>query len=152
MNIATRLKELGIVLPTPPPPVAAYVPTVLSGSMLYISGQIPNRDSQLLYTGKLGEQVTMEAGQEAARLCALNLLAQAQAALGSLDRIERVVKLTGFVACAADFYAQPQIINAASNLMQEVFGEAGRHARSAVGAPALPLNAAVEIEGIFAVT
>lgn len=150
MTIAVRLAELGITLPTPPAPVAAYVPFVREGHMLFVSGQIPVKDGKIQYVGKLGDTVTTATGQEAARLCAINLLAQAQAAVG-LDHITRVVKLTGFVACTPSFTEHPQVMNAASELMQAVFGDAGRHTRSSVGAPSLPLDASVEIEAIFAV-
>lgn len=152
MTIPTaRLAALGTTLPTPPAPVASYVPFVRVGDLLFISGQIPSQDGKVAYSGKLGDTVSLEDGQAAAKLCAINLLAQAQAALGSLDKVKQVVKLTGFVACTPAFTAQPQIINTASELMLAVFGEAGRHARAAVGAPSLPLDAAVEIEAIFAV-
>lgn len=150
MKIAERLKELGIVLPNPPAPVAAYVPFVQEGNLLFVSGQIPSAEGKVRFTGKLGETVNLETGQEAAKLCAINLLAQAEAAVG-LEKITRVVKLTGFVACAPGFTDHPKIINAASELMQAVFGDAGKHARAAVGAPSLPLDASVEIEAIFAV-
>lgn len=151
MSIAARLTELGITLPVPPAPVAAYVPFVRAGDMLFISGQIPVLDGKVQCTGRLGKQVELAAGQEAARLCAINILAQVQAALGSLDHVVRVVKLGGFVACAKDFVDHPKVINGASELMQQVFGENGRHARFAVGAPSLPMNAAVEVEAIFVV-
>ena len=149
-HIDRRLDELGLVLPQAAAPVAAYVPAVLTGGLLHLSGQLPFRDGQLV-TGRLGEGVSLDEGQEAARLCALMLLAQAKAALGSLDRIERVVKLGVFVNSAADFTDQPQVANGASELMQAVFGEAGRHARSAVGVPTLPRGVAVEVDAILAV-
>lgn len=150
MKITERLKELGIVLPNPPAPVAAYVPFLRIENILYVSGQIPSAAGKVQFTGKLGENVTLETGQEAARLCAINLLAQAEAAVG-LEKVTRVVKLTGFVACAPGFTDHPKVINAASELMQAVFGDAGKHTRAAVGAPSLPLDASVEIEAIFAV-
>lgn len=150
MSIAARLAELGIVLPNPPAPVAAYVPFVLAGNLLFVSGQIPAKEGKVQYVGKLGSMVKLAEGQAAAKLCAINLLAQAQAAVG-LDNVRRVVKLTGFVACAPEFTEHPQVINAASELLQAVFGENGRHARAAVGAPSLPLDASVEIEAVFAV-
>lgn len=150
MSIAARLTELGIVLPNPPAPVAAYVPFVLAGKLLFISGQIPSVAGKVQYTGKLGDTVNLADGQAAARLCAINLLAQAQAAVG-LDAVRQVVKLTGFVACVPVFTQHPQVINAASELLQTVFGESGRHARAAVGAPSLPLDSSVEIEAVFAV-
>lgn len=151
MTIAARLAELGIVLPNPPAPVAAYVPFVQEGNILYVSGQIPTKDGKVLYAGKLSAGADIERGREAAKLCAINLLAQAQAALESLERVARVIKLGGFVACGPDFTDHPKIINGASELMQDIFGDNGRHARFAVGAPSLPLDAMVEVEAIFAV-
>ncbi len=151
MSITARLAELGIVLPNPPAPVAAYVPFVQVGNLLFVSGQIPAIAGKVQFTGKLGDSVSLADGQAAAKLCAINLLAQAQAAVG-LDAVRRVVKLTGFVACAPSFTDHPKVINAASELLQEVFGENGRHTRAAVGAPSLPLDASVEIEAVFEVT
>lgn len=149
-SIDSRLAELGLTLPQAAAPVAAYVPTVLAGGLLHVSGQLPFVDGQLV-TGRLGESVSLEQGQAAARACGLMLLAQAKVALGSLDRIERVVKLGAFISSTADFTDQPKVANGASELMQAVFGEAGLHARSAVGVPVLPLGAAVEVDAIFAV-
>ena len=149
-HIDRRLEELGLTLPEAAAPVAAYVPTVLAGGLLHVSGQLPFRDGQLM-TGRLGEGVSLDEGKEAAKHCALMLLAQVKAALGSLDRVERVVKLGVFVNSTGDFTEQPQVANGASELMQDVFGENGRHARAAVGVPALPRGVAVEIDGIFAV-
>jgi len=149
-NIQRRLEELGIELPHPTKPSANYVPAKKVGSLLYISGQIPSRDGQELVVGKLGAEVSLEQGQEAARICAINLLAQLSAALdGNLDRVRSVVRLGGFVNATADFTNHPKVINGASDLMVAVFGDAGRHARVAVGAPSLPRNVAVEVEGIF---
>ncbi|MGB4102063.1 MAG: RidA family protein [Alphaproteobacteria bacterium] len=150
MSIAARLAELGIVLPTPPAPVASYVPFVRTGNLLFVSGQLPMLDGKLQHPGKLGGEIDLPTGQAAARLCAINILAQAQAALGSLDHVAQLVRLGGFVAGAPDFYDQPKVVNGASDLMQDVFGAAGRHARAAVGVSSLPLNAAVEIDAIFA--
>jgi enamine deaminase RidA (YjgF/YER057c/UK114 family) len=149
-SIDSRLAELGLTLPQAAAPVAAYVPTVLAGGLLHVSGQLPFVDGQLV-TGRLGDSVSLEDGQAAARACGLMLLAQAKAALGSLDRIERVVKLGAFISSTGDFTDQPKVANGASELMQAVFGEAGLHARSAVGVPVLPLGAAVEVDAIFAV-
>lgn len=149
MSIDDRLTELGLTLPPAAAPVAAYVPTVLAGGLLHVSGQLPFRDGQVV-TGRLGDDVDIAGGQEAARLCGLMLLAQVKAAVG-LDRVVRVVKLGVFVNSAADFTQQPEVANGASELMQAVFGEAGRHARAAVGVPALPRGAAVEVDAIFAV-
>ncbi|HEY6815176.1 MAG TPA: RidA family protein [Croceibacterium sp.] len=150
MSIATRLAELGIVLPTAAPPVAAYVPVVVAGNIAHVSGQLPFLESGELVTGRLGEDVSLEQGTAAARACGLMILAQLQTALGSLDRVERIVKLGAFVNSAASFTDQPKVANGASELMAQVFGEAGRHARSAVGVPVLPLGAAVEVDAIVA--
>jgi enamine deaminase RidA (YjgF/YER057c/UK114 family) len=150
-RIAARLKELGIVLPIPPAPVASYVPTVFSGRRCYVSGQVCMVDGKIAVAGHLGAGVTLDQGREAARICGVNILAQLALALGDLDRVVQVVKLTGFVASTPDFTDQPKVINGCSDLLVEVFGEAGRHARSAVGVAALPLNAAVEVEAIVEV-
>lgn len=150
VSIDARLAELGLELPQAAAPVAAYVPTVLAGGLLHVSGQLPFIDGQLV-TGRLGEDVSLEQGQAAARACGLMLLAQVKAALGSLDRIEQVVKLGVFINSAGAFTDQPKVANGASELMQAVFGDAGRHARSAVGVPVLPLGAAVEVDAVFAV-
>ena len=150
MSIDDRLKELGLKLPVPAAPVAAYVPTVEAGGFLYVSGQLPFRGGEVV-TGRLGEDLDIERGREAARLCGIMLLAQIAKALGSLDRVERIVKLGVFVTSDPRFTDQPKVADGASTLMADVFGEAGRHARSAVGVPALPLGAAVEIDAIVAV-
>jgi len=150
MSMESRLAELGIALPEPAAPVAAYVPTVEAGGLLHVSGQLPFVGGKLV-TGRLGENVSLDAGIAAARACGLMILAQAKAALGSLERVQRVVKLGAFVNSAIDFIDQPKVANGASELMAEVFGDAGRHARSAVGVPVLPLGAAVEVDAILAV-
>ena len=150
MSIEDRLAELNIELPQPAAPVAAYVPVVISGNLAHVSGQLPFVNGELV-KGRLGENVPLEDGVFAARACGLMILAQLKAALGSLDRVERVVKLGAFVNSTADFQDQPRIANGASELMAEVFGEAGRHARSAVGVPVLPLGAAVEVDAIVAI-
>jgi enamine deaminase RidA (YjgF/YER057c/UK114 family) len=149
MSIETRLAELGIVLPEPAAPVASYVPVVVTGNLAHVSGQLPFIEGNLV-TGRLGEDVELDLGVRAARACGLMILAQLRAALGSLDRIERIVKLGAFVNSAATFTDQPKIANGASDLMAEVFGDAGRHARSAVGVPVLPLGAAVEVDAVVA--
>ena len=151
MSIDQRLKELGINLPAPAKPVASYLPFVESGGFLHISGQISMNEDGSLIVGRLGEDYNVERGQAAARRCGIMLIAQMQAALGDLDRVERIVKLGGFVNCTEDFVDQPKVVNGASDLMQEVFGEAGRHARSAVGVNVLPLGVAVEIDAIVKV-
>lgn len=147
-QIDARLAELGIELPAAPAPAANYVPFVQSGAQLFVSGQISAGPDGLIL-GKLGAGMTTEEGAAAARRCGLSLIAQAKAALGDLDRVKRVVKLVGFVNSTAEFTEQPKVINGCSDLMVEVFGEAGRHARSAVSAASLPLGVAVEIEAIF---
>jgi enamine deaminase RidA (YjgF/YER057c/UK114 family) len=151
MSIDSRLAELGIILPKPAAPVASYVPAVESAGLLYISGQISVAEDGNLILGRLGEDMNLERGIEAARRCGVMLLAQIEAALGSLDRVERIVKLGAFVNSAPNFTDQPKVANGASELMQEVFGEAGRHARSAVGVTVLPLGVAVEVDAIVAV-
>lgn len=147
-----RLSELGIALPPAPAPVANYVPTVASGNLLFVSGQISRGGDGVTLTGKLGAGVDVAKGREAARICALNILSQANAALGSLDRIVRVVKLTGFVNAAPGFVDHPQVVNGASDLLVEVLGDRGRHTRSAVGVAGLPLDAAVEVEAIIEIS
>jgi len=144
----SRLAELGITLPEPMAPVANYVPFVLSGNMLFISGQV-SAGPDGLTQGRLGEDLTLEQGQAAAKLCAINLIAQCKAAIGDLSRIQRVVKLGGFVNAHADFTDLPEVINGCSDLMVEVFGDKGRHARAAVASPVLPRGVAVEVDGIF---
>ncbi|XDA97852.1 RidA family protein [Sulfitobacter sp. LCG007] len=149
MSITDRLAELGVTLGSPTAPAANYVPFVKSGGMLYVSGQI-SKGPDGLVTGKLGADLDVAAGAEAARLCAISLLEQVNAACdGDLGRLRRVVKLTGFVNSTADFIEQPQVVNGASDFLVEALGEAGRHARSAVSVASLPLGVAVEIEGIF---
>lgn len=149
MSISKRLADAGIALPEANAPAANYVPFVQQGNLLFVSGQIPMRDGAFV-TGKLGDDVSVEDGAEAARLCALALLSQVQAACGGdIDGLKRVVKLTGFVNSTADFTQQPQVINGASDFLVEALGDAGRHSRSAVSAASLPLGVAVEIEGIF---
>lgn len=147
-KIEARLAELGIELPAAPAPAANYVPFVQSGKQIFVSGQISNAGGELI-KGKLGADMSVEDGAAAARTCGLALIAQARNAAGDLDRIKRVVKLTGFVNSTVDFTDQPKVVNGCSDLMVEVFGDAGRHARSAVSAASLPLGVAVEIEAIF---
>jgi len=147
----SRLEALGIVLPVPTAPAANYVPTVRSGNQLFVSGQLPMEAGALKYRGTLGAGFPVEDAVVAARLCAVNLLAQVKAALGDLSKVVRVVKVTGFVASAADFGDQPKVINGASDFLVAVLGEDGRHARSAIGVAALPFGAPVEVEAIFEV-
>ncbi|GAB6875965.1 RidA family protein [Thermaerobacter litoralis] len=149
MSFERRLEELGLELPPVAAPVAAYVPGVLQDGWLYVSGQLPLREGQVLYRGKVGRDVTPEDGYAAARVCALNILAVVRSVAGSLDRVRQVVKVLGFVNSAPGFTGQPQVVNGASELFGQVFGDRGRHARSAVGVAELPLDAAVEVEAIF---
>ncbi|GHT75954.1 hypothetical protein FACS1894124_7900 [Spirochaetia bacterium] len=146
MNIENRLKELGIDLPAPPSPIASYLPCKQAGNLVFVSGQGPIIDGKQMYTGKAGADLSVEEAAEAAKLCGLNLLSQLKKFLGDLDRVKGIVHVKGFVACTADFEAQPQVINGVSNLMVEVFGEAGRHTRCALGTNALPTNIPVEVE------
>ena len=148
-EVEARLSELGITLPEPVAAAANYVPAVRSGNMLYISGQLPIGPGGVTLTGTLGAGISVEDAQKAAQLCAINVMAQARAALGDLDKVARVVKLVGFVASTPDFGDQPKVVNGASDLMVAAFGEKGRHARSAVGVAALPFGAAVEVEAII---
>ncbi len=152
MSLVTgRLEELGITLPNPVAPIANYVGFVRTGNLLFLSGQLCLVDGVPVARGKLGTQVTTEAGQAAARICGINLLAQIRFALGDLDKVVRVVRLGGFVSAEPDFLGASAVMNGASDLMVEVFGDSGRHARSAVTVPVLPADAAVEVEGTFEV-
>ena len=150
-TIEARLAQLGLTLPPAPNPVANYVPYAVAGNLLFISGQISKAADGTIVTGLLGRDVTVEDGQAAARLCALNILAQAKAALGDLDRVAQVMRLTGFVAATADFADHPKVVNGASDLMVEVLGDKGRHTRAAVGVASLPMASAVEIDAIIAI-
>lgn len=148
-TVDARLTELGIDIPTPASPVANYVGFVVTGNLVFVSGQLPLKDGQLQHEGRLGESVSLEEGQAAARLCAINVIAQLKAACeGDLDRVKRIVRLGGFVNSGAGYKDQPKVINGASDLMAEVFADAGRHCRAAVSAGALPLDAAVEVDAI----
>jgi enamine deaminase RidA (YjgF/YER057c/UK114 family) len=147
-----RLEELGIQLPDPVRPLAAYVPTVRTGNLVYVSGQVPMVDGKPVHVGRLGaDGLAVEQGVEAAQRCAINVLAALKTELGELSRVRRIVKLTGFVASAPDFNDQPKVVNGASELFVKVFGDAGKHARSAVGMAALPLGVPVEVEAIVEV-
>lgn len=149
-RIDAKLAELGITLPTPAAPVANYVPFVRTGDLVVISGQLPMQDGKLAVTGKLSEGVSLEQGAAAARLAAINLLAQLKVACGGdLDRVQQVVRLGGFIAAPASFTQHAPVMNGASDLAVAVFGDAGRHARSTIGVPSLPMDAAVEVEGMF---
>ncbi len=146
--IDEKLKSLGITLPTPPKPAGSYIPVVISGNLAFVSGQIPMQDGKVAYTGKVPTERTIEDAQSAAKICAVNILAQLKANLGSLDKISKIVRVSGFVNSTSDFTEQPKIINAASDLFFEIFGEKGKHSRIAVGVSSLPLNSTVEIDMI----
>ncbi len=148
-RIESKVAELGLVLPAASKPVAAYIPAVVTGNLVFTSGQLPMLDGELPAKGKVGAEVDAETAKQLARQCVLNGLAAARTAIGSLDRITRVVKVVGFVASAPDFSGQPGVINGASELLAEIFGESGQHARSAVGVAVLPLDAPVEVEFLF---
>lgn len=146
MTPEETLAKLGLTLPTPSKPVASYVPAVRSGNLVFVAGQLPFVDGKLPKTGKLGEEISLEDGQALARTCALNALAVVKAELGELSRVKRIVRAGVFVACSDNFFDQPKVANGASDLFVQVFGEAGRHARAAVGVNVLPLGAPVEVE------
>ncbi len=149
-RIEAKLQELGITLPTPAAPLANYIGYNIVGNLVVVSGQIPLQDGKVAVTGKLGAGVSVDQGQHAARICFVNLMAQVKAAAGGdLDRVKRVVRLGGFVACTPDFTQHPQVVNGASDLAVAVFGDGGKHARAAVGCPSLPGDSAVEVEGMF---
>ncbi len=148
-KISDRLEELGLELPEVSPPLAEYVPAKRVGDMLYVSGQVPVRDGEFLHVGVVGDDLSVEEGAECARLCALNGLAAAAAAVGGVDRIAEAVQVRGYVNCGPGFGRQPEVVNGASEFLVEVLGEAGRHARAAVGAGSLPRNVPVEIEFVF---
>ena len=151
MSVTTRLAELGIAIPEVVPPVAAYVPAVVTGRYVYTSGQLPMRDGAMIAEGLVGADVDPDTAKECARQCAINALAAAQAVIGSLERVTRVVKVVGFVASAPGFTGQPAVINGASEVLLDIFSDAGRHARSAVGVAGLPINAPVEVEMVLEV-
>ncbi|NQU55662.1 MAG: RidA family protein [Rhodospirillales bacterium] len=149
-TVEQRLIDMGVEIPTPGAPAANYVPFVKSGNLVFVSGQITMSNGELKYVGTVGDDLSLEDGYQAARICAINLIAQVKEACGGdLDRVKQVVKLGGFVNCTPDFTDQPKVINGASDLIAEAFGEAGKHARFAVGAPSLPLGIAVEVDGVF---
>jgi enamine deaminase RidA (YjgF/YER057c/UK114 family) len=149
-TVEKKLQSLGVALPRPVAPVANYVPFVKTGALVFVSGQIPLEDGHVRYRGQVGGALSLEDGYRSARLCAINLLAQLKAACdGDLDRVKRVVRLGGFVCCAADFADHPKVINGASDLMVEAFGDRGRHTRTSVGCASLPIDSATEVEGVF---
>lgn len=146
MSIEERLREIGIEIPTPPRPLAAYVPGVVAGRLVYTSGQLPVAGGELRFQGKLGSDIGVEEGAKAARQAVLNCLGVVKSLVGSLDRVERVIKLNGYIQSAEDFYDQARVLDGASELLQQVFGEKGRHARAAIGVNSLPANATCEVE------
>ena len=146
--IEEKIKQLNITLPTPPKPAGSYIPVVTSGNLAFVSGQIPMQDGKVLFTGKVPTDKSIQEAQAAAKLCAINLLAQLKANLGSLDKITKIVRVSGFVNCTPDFTEHPKIINTASDLFFEIFGEKAKHSRIAVGVNSLPLNSTVEIDMI----
>ena len=152
MSFENRLVELGLTLPSPPKPVATYVPFLQVGSLLFLSGVVPSRNGQIMFCGKLGREYSKEEGYEATKITLLNALANIRLALGTLDRVKRIVKITGYVASQDGFLEQPFVINGASDLLVKIFGEAGRHARVAVGVAELPLGVPVELELIVEVS
>jgi enamine deaminase RidA (YjgF/YER057c/UK114 family) len=151
MTIEERLNKMGLTLPEPPKPLGSYVPYVRTGDLVYVSGMLPLKEGKLVCSGRVGESVGLEQAAEAARICAVNALGVLKTAVGRLDRVVRCVKVNGFVASTGEFTDQPKVINGASDFLFEIFGEAGRHARAAVGVNVLPLNSPVEIAFIFEV-
>ena len=145
-KVEQRLSELGLTLPEVATPAGSYLPAMISGNLVFTAGQIPVIEGKLMATGKLGAEITVEYGAEIAQRCALNALAAVKSVIGDLDRVKQVVKIVGFVSSVPEFTAQPSVINGASEFLQQVFGDAGKHARSAVGVPVLPLDAPVEVE------
>jgi len=149
--IEEKIKSLDITLPNPPTPAGSYIPVVKTGNLLFISGQIPMEDGKVLFTGKVSDD-NLETAQKSARMCAINLLAQMKRELGNLDRVTRIIKLSGFVNSDPEFYQHPKVINAASDLFFEIFGDKGKHARIALGAGSLPLNSMTEIDAIVEIS
>ena len=145
--IEEKIKSIGIKLPNPPSPAGSYIPVVKSGNLLYVSGQIPMEDGKVVFTGKVSD-INIETAQKSARICAINILAQLKKELGDLEKISRIVRLSGFVNSGPEFTQQPKVINAASDLFYEIFGECGKHSRIAVGVSSLPLNSMTEIDAI----
>ena len=150
--IEKRLKELGIIIPNAPKPDGSYIPVVLTGKLAFVSGQIPIKDGQIVYQGKVGTTQSIDNAKEAAKLCIINGLAQIETYCGTLDNLEKIIKISGFVNSTKDFTEHPKVINAASDLLMKIFGEKGRHSRIAIGVSSLPLNATVEIDMIVEIT
>jgi len=145
-NYEERLKELGIEIPDLPPPAGAYIPAVKSGNLVFCSGQGPSRDGKLVYTGKLGAELTLEEGYQAARICALNCLAEICSVIGSINNIVKIIQVRGFIASTPDFFEHPRVLNGASELLIDIFGDAGKHTRCALGTSVLPKNIPIEVE------
>ena len=150
--IEEKIKSLNITLPTPPKPAGSYIPVVRTGNLAFVSGQIPIKDGKVQYQGKVPTNISIEDAQKAAKICIINLLAQLRAELGTLDKISRIVRVSGFVNSSPDFTDQPKIINAASDLLFEIFGQKGQHSRIAIGVASLPLNSSVEIDAVVEIT
>ena len=150
--IEKRLKDLGISIPNAPKPAGSYVPVVLTGKLAFVSGQIPIKDGQVVYQGKVGDTQSIDNAQEAAKLCVINGLAQIEAYCGTLDNLEKIIKISGFVNSTKDFTEHPKVINAASDLLMKIFDEKGRHSRIAIGVSSLPLNATIEIDMVVEIT
>ena len=150
--IEKRLKDLGISIPNAPKPAGSYVPIVLTGKLAFVSGQIPIKDGQVVYQGKVGDTQSIDDAQEAAKLCVINGLAQIEAYCGTLDNLEKIIKISGFVNSTKDFTEHPKVINAASDLLMKIFDEKGRHSRIAIGVSSLPLNATIEIDMVVEIT
>ena len=150
--IEKRLKDLGINIPNAPKPAGSYVPVVLTGKLAFVSGQIPIKDGQVVYQGKVGDTQSIDDAQEAAKLCVINGLAQIEAYCGTLDNLEKIIKISGFVNSTKDFTEHPKVINAASDLLMKIFDEKGRHSRIAIGVSSLPLNATIEIDMVVEIT
>lgn len=144
--IEEKLAKLGIILPTPPKPAGSYIPVVKTGSLLFVSGQIPIKDGKVAFQGRVPDTVSIGDAQEAAKVCIINALAQIKSNIGSLDKVSKIVRVSGFVNSSQNFYEQPKIINAASDLLFDIFGESGKHSRIAIGVASLPMNSAVEID------
>ena len=147
-----KLRTLGIILPSPPKPAGSYIPVVVTDRLVFVSGQIPMKDGKVVYVGKVSKDITLEDAQKAARLCIINALAQIKSELGNLDRISKIIRVSGFVNSPPEFTEQPKVINAASDLLYEIFGQRGQHTRIAIGAASLPLNSAVEIDLVAEIT
>lgn len=148
MNVTSRLQELGIVIPEVAKPLAAYLPAIQAGDLIFISGQLPRRNNEVVYTGRVGKEIDVEQGMKAAELAAINCLAVLKAYIGEWESLLQIVKITGYIKCGEDFYQQAQVLNGASELLEKIFADKGRHARAAVGVSSLPMNAACEVEMI----